>query len=449
MIKDLIYKYKNRTGKLPKRIKVLPFALILCAAGIPSINPLNNHEDSAVKLQKDYDFIRRDINYFQTFGQNNVLTHFLTQLRLLEVQKDRKVHVLHLGDSHIQADFFSGRIRELLYKDNRFPMSSRGFVFPYRAAHTNNPLNYRNSYTGKWTGKRSSMSSHSSRWGAAGISASTFSTSSTLKFDPNVDVLMPYDIKHVKVFYPNQDPAQFDVKVRPTEGNLIVKQDKGDGVIEFTLDKPQKDITLTLEKKNQSQKRFVMQGVLLESDQPGLTYSAAGVNGAMAKSFARCADFAKQVEMLKPDLVVVSLGTNDAFIKPFNVYDFKKYYTSMLKEIKAAAPNASILLTTPGDSYRYSKYLNHDNEEARLAIGEMAREYGAAVWDFYTVMGGLNAMDYWLKNDLASKDRIHLSQKGYEYQGELFYRALDKAYNTFADTVTIGTLSRFDGTSSQ
>lgn len=421
--------------------KAIPLIILLSSTNIPKGNP---QENSLTTNEYFFDFIRNDVNRLETFGNHSVLSDFFSQLRMLEIQNDRKVHILHIGDSHIQADFFSGKVRNMFYEDRRFPMSGRGFVFPYRAAHTNNPNDYKVSYTGVWNGNRSSISRHYSRWGISGITATTYSSKSTITINPNINPEQPYEFNRVKVFYPNQSKSQFRVKLKLNEGNNLHLHQKDIGMEEFILDKPQESVTIAMDRQKSTQKHFVMQGIMFESDNPGIIYSATGVNGAKASSFGRCADLSNHIGYLNPDLVIVSLGTNDAYSKPFDKEKFRSHYSNLLSEIRKHSPDVNILLTTPGDNYRYKKYLNYDNDEARIVIGELAIKYKAAVWDFYTVMGGLKSIDYWFANGMAGNDRLHLTKKGYELQGELFYHALNNAYRNFSDSVKMGTLLRHD-----
>jgi lysophospholipase L1-like esterase len=134
---------------------------------------------------------------------------------------------------------------------------------------------------------------------------------------------------------------------------------------------------------------------------------------------------------LNPQLIVVSLGTNDAFRTNFVASRFKADFVKLIADIRSVNPNISILLTSVGDSYRKRKYVNRDNAEANKVIREIGIEQKVAVWDFYQVMGGFKSMDNWKANGLSSVDKLHLSQKGYELQGELLYRALDRAYSEF------------------
>src|SRR5208337_1895586 len=66
----------------------------------------------------------------------------------LKQTKSNKLKVLHIGDSHVQADIFTGYIRDEL--QNVFGEGGRGFVFPYAAASTHAAYDYRTSCKGKW-----------------------------------------------------------------------------------------------------------------------------------------------------------------------------------------------------------------------------------------------------------------------------------------------------------
>ena len=62
-----------------------------------------------------------------------------------------RVSIVHIGDSHLQADFFSGEMRRCLHKMTGRLQPSRGLFFPYALAKTNSPNNYRVTWRGEWT----------------------------------------------------------------------------------------------------------------------------------------------------------------------------------------------------------------------------------------------------------------------------------------------------------
>jgi lysophospholipase L1-like esterase len=129
--------------------------------------------------------------------------------------------------------------------------------------------------------------------------------------------------------------------------------------------------------------------------------------------------------------VIVSLGTNDAYMAEFDEKAFKRNFGTLIQRMKRALPRASILLTTPGDSYLARKYTNYNNTKATLQILELAEETGCGVWNFYEVMGGLRSVNQWYAHGLATKDKIHLTRKGYHLQGDLLFEALKLDFTNF------------------
>ncbi|MGB0243371.1 MAG: peptidoglycan-binding protein, partial [Bacteroidia bacterium] len=67
--------------------------------------------------------------------------------KLKSTNKER-VHILHIGDSHVQADIFTHEARTLL--GGSFGHAGRGMVFPYTTARTHTAADYRCYHTGKW-----------------------------------------------------------------------------------------------------------------------------------------------------------------------------------------------------------------------------------------------------------------------------------------------------------
>jgi lysophospholipase L1-like esterase len=338
--------------------------------------------------------------------------------------------VLHIGDSHVQADMFSGKVREHFFKDSLIGNAGRGFVFPYSAVRTNNPVNIKVAYTGQWTGCRNVEKSKSCNWGLAGITASTTDSSATFTINPNTYPEYIYPISRVKIFYDVADATFFSVKLLTEEGRIISRQVSDKGYTEFVLKAPLDQITIGFEKNKPSQTSFTLQGLTFESDSRGMQYHSMGINGAEVSSFLRNT-LEPQLQVLNPDLVIVSLGTNDAYMAEFDEKAFKRNFGTLIQRMKRALPRASILLTTPGDSYLARKYTNYNNAKATLQILELAEETGCGVWNFYEVMGGLRSVNQWYAHGLAAKDKIHLTRKGYHLQGDLLFEALKLDFTNF------------------
>ena len=72
--------------------------------------------------------------------------------------------------------------------------------------------------------------------------------------------------------------------------------------------------------------------------------------------------------------------------------------------------------------------MNTNGLVVQQAFMEMAKDYGAAVWDQFDVMGGLRSMQDWEKAGLAQKDKVHFTRDSYKLMGDLLYNALIKSY---------------------
>jgi len=361
------------------------------------------------------------------------MRYFYASVDSLANGAKRKVNVVHIGDSHVQADMFPGKVRESFHLDAALGNGGRGFTFPYAAARTNSPINLKVSYTGTWTGCRNIDRTQTCEWGLAGITATTHDPAATFTIDPNLNATLglTYPVTRVKVFYDVRNAAQFGVNLL-NGGEGVTRHLDQRGFVEFRLPAAVDRVVIGLEKSSPGQSAFTLQGVTLENDQPGVQYHSVGINGAEVGSFLRSPHFEAQLALLQPDLVIVSLGANDAFPTSFDPATFKRGYGTLIQRIKRAAPSASLLLTGPGDCYRGRKYANLNNAKAAKQLLELAEETGSGFWNFYEVMGGLRSIQQWYAGGLAAADKIHLTRKGYTLQGTLLYEALMNDYYSYS-----------------
>ena len=186
--------------------------------------------------------------------------------------------------------------------------------------------------------------------------------------------------------------------------------------------------------KKNARPRFTLTGILTETDAPGITYTAVGINGAKVHDYFEevCPLFEKQLAYYKPDLVIFAIGINDANVQHFNDKQFKDDYDKLIARIKNVNPNAAIIFETTNDMYRKVKkkrYVQHPNGDiARKAFFALAEKHQAGVWDKFSIMGGLGSMAKWEKADLAKADKVHFKLSGYNLLGDLFYKAIINSY---------------------
>ncbi len=406
---------------------LLPVILILLVSFTEHPRPVSIHSSATRSLYASYPFIKAEQNQIRSVSSSS-MRHFYNAMQELSRGKRQKLNIVHLGDSHIQADFFSGHLRQLLQADSTLGNGGRGLVFPYTAVHTNAPDNLKVSYAGSWDGCRNITHNRVCDWGVAGITATTYSSEAMLSINPNIHSTLKYPITKAKIFFDTHNTASFDIRV--LNEVLITQKKIYDGYVELTLAEPVEILQLGFVKERDEQNHFTLQGITLENQQAGVQYHSAGINGADVPAVLRMPSLEKHLQILNPDLVIISLGTNDAFRK-LDEKAFKSNYGQLIQRIRRANPHTSILLTTPGDNLRGRRYLNPDNAKAVKQIMDLAEETDVAVWNFYEVMGGLRSIQHWYTNRMASPDRVHLTPHGYTVQADLLYEAIMNDYELY------------------
>lgn len=392
--------------------------------------PVGRSLDSLV-LQ--YPFVRTDINRVE--NDSIALAAFYEKLWEVKNGKRERVTVVHIGDSHIQADIFSGTMRQDL--QTQFGNAGRGTIYPYRTAKSNEPSSYRSvSSNGNWNSKRNVYVDDPLPIGLSGFTLETMDTNATILLTVKDQDSLNYGFNKFTLFH-SKGSGYYDFSVCDELSCQIGYFDatKGDpNVSVMNFDRQMHSILLDCMPHDTTGKKVQIYGMLLENGQPGVLYNMIGVNGAMFRSYNRSAFFMEQLAYLKPDLVIISLGTNEGFAAGFKGDLMYKNMDTLVSNIQKIAPDAGLLLTTPGDSYRRTKngrVKNPSMLESRNTVIKYCTDEKLAYWDLFAVMGGYGSMGQWFTSGLAAKDRLHFSKPGYELQGELFYSAMMKGYENY------------------
>lgn len=385
--------------------------------------------DSYIYHINPYNFIRYDLNEMQNFGNSSHSSGFYDKLEKLVATGEGQINIVQIGGSHIQAGTFSGQIRTRFQQMNGEMSAGFGFMFPYRMAHTNSPFGYYIRYSGSWETTRNVERRKLGNIGVGGIAATTTSSKAELTILLEDENQLDYSFDKIKIFYENRS-ANYVVSVDPSiVRNSIKKAD----YYEIELKNHVDSLTVIFEKESNSSGSFTLFGITTESAPNGIIFHSIGVNGAHVPAFLRCQLFEMQLAELKPDLVILGLGINDAYVKRFSRHNFEVNYGELISSIRKASPETAIVFTTNNDSYIYRRYVNKNGEQVRQSMLKMAGEHNAGVWDMYSVMGGLNSIVLWERFGLAQRDKIHFTREGYLTLGDLFFNALMKDFEDYIE----------------
>jgi lysophospholipase L1-like esterase len=376
-----------------------------------------------------YPFINADID---TISYDTVaLRSFFIKMKELKEGKRKNVVIVHIGDSHLQADFFTSFIREHLQQD--YGNGGRGLIFPYHVAGSNEPNNYRSTGTGEWKGRRCVMINPSYiPVGVAGFGLRTDDSTSSLKVNIKSTENLDYSFNKMTLLH-DKGRGCYDWVVYTSndfKDSVIIRDTGmhyGTAADTIVFKDTMSSFTMCTLQSDTGQYEAMIFGMVISNGKPGIIYHTIGSNGARYTDYNHSQFFIQQLAGLNPDLVIVSLGTNEVYSKRFNPDYFESDMDTMLTSIKHVAPETDILLTTPNDSFRGRRYKNADIADAVVTIKRVARKYHAAYWDFYHIMGGYGSMQKWYVKHLCQKDHVHFTGGGYTIQAELFYDAFNKA----------------------
>lgn len=444
-----------------------------------------------VKGQNDSLFVAIDTTIVS--GAKNEIIHkkalepLFQKLKTVQHQKT-KINIVHVGDSHIQADFFSGKFRQNVQQ--QFGDGGRGFVFPYSLAKTNGPSDVRFSSNEAWESQRNIYADNGNPVGLSGIALWTknkgFAIEMNLKtkesgfsklkiFTPNNQKMFDVALASKIIKLESDIPKNIVHKIRNGESLSVIADKYNVSIKSIKVANGLKNNNIRAGKtlkipSNQMEKRvversefiplettreegfhsftsdsllhkiyfiptneqtdFALNGLVLENNVPGIVYHSIGVNGAKCSDYNKFPMFFEQLKSINPDLVIISLGTNESFDKLVTV-DYFSQLNAMMETIVNQNPSVTFLITTPPPSQFKRKFPNTFVADYTKEILAQAEEKNYAVWDLFSNFGGLFGISQNLKEGLLGGDRVHYTKAGYEKQGQLLTDAFFEAFHQF------------------
>jgi len=421
--------------------------------------------------------------------QNAVaIAAFYSKLSNLEAQKNRKINIVHIGDSHIQADLMTAKVRRMLQQ--RFDNGGRGFVFPHNLAKTNGSSDVRFSSSGSWESYRNIYPPNGSAVGLSGIALAAKSADFAVEFNAkepdnafsSIRIITPDNNRHFDLaterkitIIEKAIPKKITHKIRSGEALSIIADKYNVSIValkkanglksnNIRAGKTLRIPTTQLQPVTSEIYEYVplpmhtdaisnfynfeklvdkiyiipsadtgtkqLNGLVLGNDQSGILYHNIGVNSAKLSDYNKYPLFFSQLKALTPDLVVVSLGTNESFDK-ITAEEYMTQLNLFIANLRSQDPNVNILVMTPPPSMFQRRYPNTFAAAYSKSIIELAAANSYSVWDMYSQLGGLFGVNRNAKNGIIGSDRVHYTKAGYEAKASLFVEALLHSFSDF------------------
>lgn len=396
----------------------------LSLAARSQLIPLDDNPSAA-----KYPFIN---TIFNRVLNNTALDSFYQKLYHLKSTGKGTVSIVHIGDSHIQADFLSNEVRHGF--QDFFGNAGRGLVFPYQLAQSNAPGDIISSSNTRWLYNRVAHPELQQPVGVSGFAIRTNNSGANINLSIRQDFTKGYQsFNRLKFFLDSTAGNGWMLGAEPNDEPYLVRREEGDTSLYqlVELSKPSTGFSL-VGLPGPAQRDFY--GVSLESNVPGVIYHTIGVNGARYDQYNIASLFWKQLPALNADLYIVSLGTNEAQRAAFAEPVFLREFNLFISRIREASPHAAILITTAPDSYK-GRYSNKVLKDLNLSLTKEANRLYLPLWDLYRITNGFGSAYSWARRGLMSRDRVHFTAEGYRVQGQLLFKALAKGYNEYTESI--------------
>ena len=307
------------------------------------------------------------------------------------------VSVIHLGDSHVQAGHFTKPIRKSFAQ--RWGDGGIGWVAPFRLLGTNPPIH---------TNVRAS---------SAGTSGIKITERDYDRESPTGMVLQTKESGDITYTFQCGGGQTFDriVIYRQREtGPFTLSGDSLRTLAQDTLTRePIVTDTLLVGRYVSSAEVIapasaVWYGASLERSSGGVLVHTIGYNGATYYTYGK-GSFASSVAILRPRLIILSLGTNESVSRSFSRNSFGAEVARMVQSLRASNPDCAIVLTSPLANYQKIRTAHkrrrgkrrrrrtvyrtsyRANTNCQLVADELqqqARELGCGYIDLFAHFGG-------------------------------------------------------------
>jgi lysophospholipase L1-like esterase len=361
----------------------------------------------------------------------HALQPFFDQLHQLEADpKAQLVRVIQFGDSHTAGDSFTGALRTLVQQ--KFGDGGAGFQFagyPFAGYHIHGTK--RAQSTG-WLALGTHLKDIGDGMvGMGGVSLSTDAAGNWVSLDA--------DATSLQVQYLIQ-PNGGSIEIRDNDSLIAtVSTAKSDPtapeIVAGQFGTPVQPGSHHFEVLTIDQAPVRLLGLSTENA-TGITYEAAGINGAEASLFLRWNEALQQplLAAVNPALIVLSYGTNEAGDRNWTEEGYAAMFQRIIERCRRLAPNASILVVGPPDRAMRAgrRAWKPFNGVDRIVVAQrsVCRQMHCAYWDQRSRMGGFGSMRDWASIGWAQPDHTHFTGEGYTELASALFSDIVQQYDS-------------------
>jgi lysophospholipase L1-like esterase len=381
----------------------------------------------------------------------------------------KAISILHLGDSHVSADYFTGEIRRRL--QSQYGYGGVGYV---TAGHPHSGVRssvLKVDVSSGWTYKSLQRPDAlvESFW-LSGYNALANQPDETLTFSSERPIA--FDLIEIEAM---SQPGGGAIEIS-INGTVIKREDLSADSIEPKLislpiqapGSPLKELSI----RTMNRGRVLVSGINVYNRRGGLTYNSVGYVGATVSILNKFNEkiFADDLSRINPDVVILSFGTNEAANDELDIAQYKMTYERAIERVHKSLPSAVIVMILPPDFNEIPSTCKKETiakapcragaadssspddinivwrvatpsnlstvkseancvwrtpaklEQVRDAQREIAERHHFTYWDWEGLMPKVCGAHQWfgMTPPLMSRDHIHMTTEGYRRSAEQF-----------------------------
>ena len=358
------------------------------------------------------------------------LTFFDDLFEAFEDAGRKRMRIVHYGDSQIEMDRMSDVIRDSL--QGRFGGMGPGLV-PFKDSYYTRTI-------------CSVTSGAFSRYACFGLDSAQ--RASHGRYGPRFEMARSFGDVHSS-FYPNKTNTlrsrrfnTLTVVSRNESGRLTLRcsgrvqeQESGTDTRFTRFELPEETERARLDVSGDAE----LYGVMLDG-RTGVCLDNIGMRGCSGTVFAGVSSRQLKDYFTGENvrLIIFQFGGNamPAINSDRAASLYARSLVRHLEALKSMAPSARIVFVGPSDmaTMHNGRLQTYPKLPALVdSLKTVSAECGAAYWDFYSAMGGSGSIIAWNKArpQLAASDYVHLTNRGVDEIGKMFYQSLMKYYDYY------------------
>lgn len=347
--------------------------------------------------------------------------------------RKQRVRIVHYGDSQIEMDRISSRIRERLQQV--FGGGGPGMLPLRQPVPT---ITFNQNASGNIVGQSTwgdSTFVHNGNYGPM-LRSWHFSGTASLSLSASKSQYATERVSHfssLRILYNNR-PGPLSVSATDRKSGAKVEASTstpGIGLLSLQFDSATTSARLTFNGNAD------IYGIAVD-DGYGIAVDNVGMRSVSGHQFRKVPlnQLAESYSLLDIGMIIMQFGGNSVpYLRSDKAIEtYCRQIGQQIDHVRAACPQATIVFIGPSDMNttvggRLATYPKLPNVVSSLR--DTALQHGAAFWSIFDAMGGQQSMIAWNSKGLAGSDYVHFTPKGAVIMGDTFSDALLAFYRLY------------------